>query len=253
MVKRKIRPILISTTLSVATMAMFAAIVTPAASAAPAAVGSSTSVSASTTAPDCSASVAGQALDRSAWVASTNAKPRSADAAANAVDGNLGTRFSTDQAQAANLYFEVDMGAKATFDELSMAVPNSPTDYARGYGVQVSNDGKSWATVATCSGTSTPEVVSFAAQTAQYVRVFLTASSTYWWSIDEFNVYSVSGAPPSITSAASVDVTPGTATSFTVTSAGSPVPSLSESGTLPPGLAFHASTNGTAVDRKSVV
>ncbi|HTT89385.1 MAG TPA: Ig-like domain repeat protein [Acidimicrobiales bacterium] len=180
-------------------------------------------------------------------MASTNAKSSSADAAAKAVDDNLGTRFSTDQAQAANLYFEVDMGSKATFDELSMAVPNSPTDYARGYGVQVSNDGKSWATVATCSGTSTPEVVSFAAQTAQYVRVVLTASSTYWWSIDEFNLYSVSGAPPSITSAASVDVTPGTATSFTITSAGSPVPSLSESGTLPPGLAFHAGTNGTAV------
>ena len=171
----------------------------------------------------------------------------SADAPANALDDKLGTGFSTDQPQAARLYFEVDMGSKATFDELAMAVPNSPTDYARGYGVEVSNDGKRWSIVATCTGASTPEVVSFPAQTAQYVRVALAASSTYWWSIDEFNLYSLSGATPSITSAASVQVAPGTATSFTITSTGSPTPSLSESGTLPPGLAFHASTNGTAV------
>ena len=54
-----------------------------------------------------------------------------------------------------------------------------------------------------------------------------------------------SGAPV-ITSAASFRVLPGQYNAITITSTGSPVPALSESGTLPPGLAFSANTNGTA-------
>ena len=54
------------------------------------------------------------------------------------------------------------------------------------------------------------------------------------------------GTAPVITSAASLRVLPGQYNTFTVTSAGLPVPVLSESGTLPPGLAFTAHNNGTA-------
>jgi hypothetical protein len=44
--------------------------------------------------------------------------------------------------------------------------------------------------VATGTGTSSPETVTFTAQTAQYIRVVLTASSsTNWWSIVEFTAY----------------------------------------------------------------
>ena len=145
-----------------------------------------------TPAADCTASPAGTALDRSGWVASTNAPSSSADAPANALDGNLATRFSTNESQRAGLYFEVNMGAPQTFDALEMAVPNSPTDYARSYDVEVSNNGTNWTTVAVCTGSSNPEVVSFPVQTARYVLVALTGTSTYWWSIDEFNVLSTS-------------------------------------------------------------
>jgi hypothetical protein len=82
------------------------------------------------------------------------------------------------------------MGSQQSFNELVMEVPNSPTDYARQFTVQVSNDGVTWSHVATCTGTGTTEVVSFPTQTAQYVRVVLTAGeTTYWWSIDEFYLY----------------------------------------------------------------
>jgi hypothetical protein len=89
------------------------------------------------------------------------------------------------------LYFEVNLGSTQTFDELEMDVPNSPTDYARGYDVEVFSNGTSWTTVATCTGTGSPEIVSFPAQTAQYVGVLLTSGnpSNYWWSIDEFNLF----------------------------------------------------------------
>jgi hypothetical protein len=149
--------------------------------------------------PNCSAALSGVALGRTGWAASTNAPSNSADPPAYALDGNYSTRFSTNEPQAPGLYFEVNMGSPQAFDELKMAVPNSPTDYARGYDVEVSSNGSTWATVASCTGTGTPETVSFPTQTAQYVRVVLTESTAdHWWSIDEFKLFSQS-APPATT------------------------------------------------------
>jgi len=124
-------------------------------------------------------------------VASSNAPYSTPDVPANALDGSPTTRFSTDEPQAAGLYFQVNLGSAQTFDELQMDVPNSPTDFARAYNVEVSGNGTAWTTVATCTGSGTPEVVSFSAQTAQYVKVVLTSGAPYnfWWSIDELNLF----------------------------------------------------------------
>ncbi len=156
---------------------------------APTTTTSSTTTTTVAPSTNCAGTISGTALSRTGWVASTNAPSSSADAPANALDGNLATRFSTDEPQTAGLQFEVDMGSQQSFNELVMEVPNSPTDYARQFSVQVSNDGVTWHHVATCTGTGTTEVVSFATRTAQYVRVVLTAGTTYWWSIDEFYLY----------------------------------------------------------------
>ena len=187
--------------------------------------------------------MSGTAFDRTGWVASTNAPSSSADAPANALDGDLTTRFSSGEDQAPGVYFEVDLGSAHTFDALKMSVPNSPTDYARGYDVEVSTDASSWTTVAACTGSATPQTVGFSAQTARYVKVVLTATTTgIWWSIDELNLY---GAPV-ITSASGWGVVPGQANTFTVTTTGAPAPALGLSGALPPGLVFTAHTDGTA-------
>ncbi len=226
-----------------ATLAMVAGFLAPAISSA--AAPSTTSTTTTTAVPGsvCSASVSGTAFDQTGWVASTNAPSSSANAPAKALDGDLATRFSTNEDQAPGLYFEVDLGSARTFDALEMSVPDSPTDYARGYDVQVSVAGTSWTTVATCTGTATPEIVGFSVQTVRYVKVVLdVGTSSDWWSIDELNLY----GGPVITSAASLRVVSGRANTLTITTTGSPVPVLSESGTLPPGLAFTADTNGTA-------
>ena len=146
---------------------------------------------------DCSAVVRGAALGTTGWVASTNTRAKGQDAPANAIDGDLVTRFSSDEDQAAGEYFKVRLGSAERFDELEMEVPHYPADYARGYSVGVSSDGTSWTTVANCTGTRTPEVVSFRAKTAGYVEVILTAASGNWWSIDEFRLYGASPAKPS--------------------------------------------------------
>ena len=226
-----------------ATLAMVAGFLAPALS--PAAAASTTSTTTTTAVPGsvCSASVSGTAFDRTGWVASTNAASSSADAPAKALDGDLATRFSTNENQAPGLYFEVDLGSARTFDALQMSVPGSPTDYARGYDVQVSVTGTSWTTVATCTGTATPETVGFSVQTVRYVKVVLdVGTSSDWWSIDELNLY----GGPVITSAASLRAVSGEPKTLTITTTGSPVPVLSLSGSLPPGLVFKANSNGTA-------
>jgi glucosylceramidase len=144
----------------------------------------------------CGAPVSGTALSRSGWSASTNTAASGSDVASNAIDGNLSTRFSSDAPQADGAYWEANMGSPRTFDELQMQVPNSSGDYARSYDLEVSNNGSSWTTVASCTGSGDPETVSFPAQTAQYIRVVntmlndgLTTSTGSWWSVDELNLY----------------------------------------------------------------
>ena len=130
------------------------------------------------------------ALGRGSWVASASVS--GGGAAANALDGNLNTRFSTGTAQAAGEWFEVNLGSPVKFSEITMDAGGSNGDYPRGYTVSVSNDGASWADVVSGAGTGQLVTVSFAEQSAQYVKVTETASGVTgnWWSIAEFNVYS---------------------------------------------------------------
>jgi hypothetical protein len=167
--------------------------------AAPAAAwtGTTSTTSTTTAAVNCSASAGGPVLSRTGWVASSNAPAASWDGPANALDGNPGTRFSTNEDQALNLYLAVDMGSPQSFDELEMDAANAPQDYARGYDVEVSANGSSWTVVASCTGSGTPEIVSFPTQTAQWVAVVLSqGSSSWWWSVDELYLFGPAGNQP---------------------------------------------------------
>jgi glucosylceramidase len=144
----------------------------------------------------CGAAASGTALDRAGWTASSNTAASGSDAAANAIDGSMSTRFSSDAVQADGMYWQADLGSPQTFTGLRMQVPGSSGDYARSYDLEVSSDGHSWTTVADCTGTGDPETVSFPAQTARYIRVVntmladgLATSTGSWWSIDELNLY----------------------------------------------------------------
>ena len=130
------------------------------------------------------------ALGETGWTATASTNS-AGDPPSNAIDGNLATRYSSDAYQASGMWFQVDLGSAQSFNQIEMNTPNSAGDYAVGYNVEVSTDGTNFTTVASGTGTSSPETATFATQTAQYIRVVLTApSTTSWWSIDEFTVYS---------------------------------------------------------------
>ena len=128
------------------------------------------------------------ALTRTGWIASGSA---TGDPPPNALDGNIGTRWSTSAGQAPNQFFQVDMLAAKTFTQITLDAAGSAQDYPRGYQVFVSNDGVNFGTAIATGAPTTPLVtITFAAQTARYIKVVQTATlASNWWSLYEFNVY----------------------------------------------------------------
>ncbi|HEY4024460.1 MAG TPA: discoidin domain-containing protein [Pseudonocardiaceae bacterium] len=136
-------------------------------------------------------------LPENGWTASSNTSPPAGDAPANAIDGNINTRFSSDAVQAPGMYFQVNMGSTQNFNQIELNAGPSTTDYAAGYNVEVSTDGSTFTSVATGTGTASPQIITFGAQNAQYLRVVLTASTqTPWWSIAEFTVFTTGAVNP---------------------------------------------------------
>jgi hypothetical protein len=84
-----------------------------------------------------------------------------------------------------------------TVSEIILDVTGSPGDYPRGCQVTLSNNGITWSSpVATGTG-SAVTTLTFASQSARYIRVTQTLSGQTgnWWSIDEFYVFGA--LPPS--------------------------------------------------------
>ena len=138
---------------------------------------------------------AGSPLAETGWVATTNTDPAPSDVAQNAISGDTGARYSSDADQAFGDYWQVDLGSAQSFDEIELDSGGFTGDYARDYEVQVSDNGTTFTNVYNGTGTSSPEIANFAAQTAQYIRVVLEfGSTTNWWSLVNVLVYG-SGSP----------------------------------------------------------
>lgn len=135
-------------------------------------------------------SVNSHPLDRSGWSASASATDPYGDVAANALDGVFSTRWSTGQPQSPGISFQVDMGKVQSFSSIALDCGPSGGDYPRGYQVFVSNDGSTWSNaIASGQGSGDYTVITFAKQSARYIKVVLTASTGSWWSIDEFYAF----------------------------------------------------------------
>jgi hypothetical protein len=188
-------------------------------------------------------------LSQTGWVATANTSSSAGDAPQNAISGDTGARFSSDAAQASGMYWQVNMGSAQTFNQIEMDSGGYSTDYARGYNVEVSTNGSTFTSVATGTGASSPETVTFATQTAQYIRVVLTqAASPSWWSMVNFTVYTSGGGSGgntvTETNPGSQTGTVGTAASLQISasdSASGQTLSYSAAG-LPAGLSINAST-----------
>ncbi len=105
--------------------------------------------------------------------------------AANAVDGDTGTRWSSQFSDPQ--WLEIDLG---TTHPISQVVLNWETAYASAYQIQTSTDGTNWTTVySTTTGTGGVQTVPVSGA-GRYVRMYGTTRATQWgYSLWEFQVY----------------------------------------------------------------
>ncbi|MDD9376004.1 discoidin domain-containing protein [Streptomyces sp. ZAF1911] len=114
--------------------------------------------------------------------------------ASAAVDGNNGTRWSSQFADPQ--WIQVDLGAAA---QLSQVVLRWETAAAKAYRVELSTDGANWSTAySTANGTGGVQTHDITG-TARYVRVYGTQRTTgYGYSLWEFQVYGTGGTGPQL-------------------------------------------------------
>jgi beta-glucanase (GH16 family) len=105
--------------------------------------------------------------------------------AADAVDGNLGTRWSSQFSDPQ--WLEVDLGATHSLSQVTL---NWETAYATAYQIQNSTDGTNWTTIySTTTGTGGNQTIPVSGS-GRYVRMYGTARATQWgYSLWEFQVY----------------------------------------------------------------
>ncbi|HWG25015.1 discoidin domain-containing protein [Actinospica sp.] len=131
-------------------------------------------------------------LTETGWAATSNTNSAAGDAPQNAINAS-GARFSSDADQAPGMWWQADMGSVQTFNQVNLDSGTGSGDYARGYDVEVSNDGTKFTPVYFGTGTASPETATFSTQQARYIRILLTASSTTsWWSLTNVTVFNTS-------------------------------------------------------------
>jgi hypothetical protein len=144
-------------------------------------------------------------LSETGWVASSNTNSSAADAPQNAINGS-GGRFSSDAYQAPGMTWTVNMESQQTFNEVVLNAGGNTGDYPNGFDIEVSNDGVNFTPVYFGTGSAQSITATFSTQTAQYIEIQLTASSTTnWWSMTSFTV----DYNPVSTTAASAPATGG--------------------------------------------
>ncbi|MFG2044498.1 discoidin domain-containing protein [Dactylosporangium sp. NPDC048998] len=112
--------------------------------------------------------------------------------AANATDGNTGTRWSS--AFSDPQWLQVDLGATSTVDQVTLVWE---TAYATSFQVQISADAANWTTIySTTTGAGGTQTLAVAG-TGRYVRMLGLVRATQWgYSLWEFQVYGTQGTNP---------------------------------------------------------
>jgi beta-glucosidase len=125
---------------------------------------------------------ANAALNRPATASSTE---NASFPAANATDGNAGTRWSS--AFSDPQWLEVDLGSVKTVCKVTLVWEAA---YATAFQVQVSPDNVTWTPVfSTASGTGGTQALTGLSGTGRYIRVLGTVRATqYGYSLWEFQV-----------------------------------------------------------------
>ncbi len=141
----------------------------------------------SPSAPAASCGTANLALNKTATASSLE---NAGDPASAAVDGNLGTRWSS--AFSDPQWLEVDLGSTQTICQVTL---NWEAAYATAFQIQTSPDGSTWTSIySTTTGTGGTQTLNVTGS-GRYIRMYGTARATqYGYSLWEFSIYGPAGS-----------------------------------------------------------
>ncbi len=108
-----------------------------------------------------------------------------------AIDGKPESRYTTKTPQKPGMWFQIELPQESTITGLELDSAKSPNDYPRGYTIELSTDGQTWAKpVATGKGSGPETVVRFPTAKAKFIRITQTGSvGGLFWSIHELQVF----------------------------------------------------------------
>ena len=138
----------------------------------------------------------GAELDRSGWTIEASANS-DGDAAANAIDGDVHTKWRTGIRAKNGDYFQIDLGASTTISKI--VLDNAEEDAFEAiadHQVYVSKNGEDWGTAeARGRGSFGSVSITLEPQTARYIRIVSTDDSFHFhWSVGEVKVYGADAA-----------------------------------------------------------
>ncbi|MET8289541.1 discoidin domain-containing protein [Streptomyces sp. NPDC005132] len=128
--------------------------------------------------------------------------------ASNAIDGNSGTRWSSDHSNDPDAWIYVDLAGEYTVSSVTLTWESA---YAKAYRIQTSDDSVHWADAySTTNGNGGTETVTVN-KAAHYVRLQgVTPNTPYGYSLWEFAVYGTASGGSGVPSAGSPTVAPST-------------------------------------------
>ena len=123
-------------------------------------------------------------LSETGWVASSNTNSSAGDAPQNAIGGTASPGSAPTPTRRRDV-LAGQHGLQADLQRGRAGLGRHTGDYADGYDVEVSNDGTNFTPVYFSTSTGQTETATFSTQTAQYIRILLTASSTSRLVVDD--------------------------------------------------------------------
>jgi glucosylceramidase len=109
--------------------------------------------------------------------------------AANAVDDDATTRWTTSAAQQPGQFLQIDLGRSQRVRRVVLDTGADTNDFPRGYTLSTSADGAHWSEAATGAGHGQLTTIDIPATAARFLRVAQTATAPQWWSVADVRIY----------------------------------------------------------------
>ncbi|NNE94385.1 MAG: hypothetical protein HKN23_22270, partial [Verrucomicrobiales bacterium] len=124
--------------------------------------------------------------DRSKWKLSAS---RNQKEVGRAIDGNLGSRYTTGGSMKPGDWFQVELPEPTKIAGVILDAAGSKNDYPRGCEIEFSTDGKTWSKPLKKKEEKSPKImIEFPEREAKFVKITQTGKDRLYWSIHDLQI-----------------------------------------------------------------